>query len=126
MNVMDYIDHLLDVAIEEDIRTGDITSQACIPDDSLLSVRFILKQAGVVAGLPFLEPLFKKIDPRIEIQLFVPEGSYQKAGTLLCKIFGPAQAIFSGERVALNLLQHTSGIATLTNQFVKKVSGFDC
>lgn len=126
MNAMDYIDHLLDVAIQEDIRTGDITSKACIPDESMLSVRFILKQAGVLAGLPFLETLFKKIDPRIEVQLFVPEGSFQKAGTLLCKIFGPARGIFSGERVALNLLQHASGIATLTNQYVKKVSGFDC
>lgn len=126
MNVMDYIDHLLDIAIEEDIRTGDITSKACIPDGSMVSGRFILKQAGVLAGLPFLEPLFKKIDPLIEVQLFVPEGSYQKAGTLIAKVFGPAQGIFSGERVALNLLQHASGIATLTNQYVKKVSGFDC
>ncbi|WP_213158407.1 carboxylating nicotinate-nucleotide diphosphorylase [Parachlamydia sp. AcF125] len=126
MDITNYIDLLLDTALKEDIRTGDITSEACIPEDAILTGRFIVKQAGVLAGLPFLSLLFKKIDPNIQVQLLVPEGSYQKAGTFIAKVFGPARGIFSGERVALNLLQHASGIATLTNQYVRKVSGFDC
>ncbi|WP_059358758.1 carboxylating nicotinate-nucleotide diphosphorylase [Parachlamydia acanthamoebae] len=126
MDITNYIDLLLDTALKEDIRTGDITSEACIPEDAILTGRFIAKQAGILAGLPFLSLLFKKIDPRIEVQLLVSEGSYQKAGTVIAKAFGPARGIFSGERVALNLLQHASGVATLTNQYVRKVSGFDC
>jgi nicotinate-nucleotide pyrophosphorylase (carboxylating) len=117
---------LIDVALQEDIRTGDLTSIACVGHDATISGRLLMKQGGRVAGLPFLSPLFKKIDDRIEVELAVDEGSEHKAGTLLATISGPARGIFSAERVALNLLQHASGIATTTAEFVERVEGTHC
>ncbi|MGE3954050.1 MAG: carboxylating nicotinate-nucleotide diphosphorylase [Parachlamydiales bacterium] len=118
--------HVVDVALKEDIRTGDITSQACLSPDDQISGRLLLKQGGRLAGLAFLEPLFKKVDPRVEVKLFVEEGGEHRAGTILGTISGPAWAIFAGERVALNLLQHASGVATLTSYYVERTEGYDC
>lgn len=120
------IEHLLERAIAEDIRSGDITSQACIPDHAITHAKLVMKQAGVVAGLPFLSLLFHLIDSSIEVVPLIEEGSFQKAGTIIAKISGPARGILSGERTALNLIQHASGVATTTAAYVKKVAGFGC
>lgn len=126
MNLQEEIEQLVERAIHEDVRDGDFTTQACIPESSVTTARIILKQAGVVAGLPFLEVIFKKIDPSIHVALLVEEGSFQKAGTPLALVSGPARAILTGERVALNLIQHASGVATITKSYVKKVSNPNC
>lgn len=120
------IAQLIETAIREDIGSGDLTSEALIPKDAITTGRFVLKQAGVIAGLPFLEFLFHKIDPSLQVNLLIQEGSYQKAGTLIASVTGSAQGVLSGERIALNLIQHTSGIASITAQYVKKVKGFSC
>ena len=122
----DQIELLLDTAIEEDIRSGDRTTIACIPEGSTCSGKIILKQAGVIAGLPYFKRIFEKVDPRIEVNFFVEEGSYQKSGAILGEIEGPTRSIISGERAALNLLQHASGIATQTAEFVRRIEGYDC
>lgn len=126
MNFDKNIELLIDLAIAEDIGKGDITSEACIPEDAQITVKVVLKQAGILAGLPYLSILFHKINPQIEVKLHVQEGSLHKAGALVATIKGPARGILSGERVALNLLQHASGVATLTASYVKKVSGYGC
>lgn len=123
MNLEKEIHHLIDLAIKEDISKGDITTESCIDSEEMTSGKFILKQAGIVAGLPFLDILFKKIDSRTNLTLFIPEGSYQKAGTIIATISGPVRAILAGERIALNLIQHASGVASITAAYVKKVSG---
>lgn len=120
------IEHLIDTAIAEDIGEGDITSQALVPESAVTSGWFVLKQAGVVAALPFLKILFQKIDPEIKVSLFVKEGSYLKAGTIVAKVAGPARGILTGERIALNLIQHASGIATATFAYVSKLKGLFC
>lgn len=120
------IHDLIDLAIREDIRSGDIITQACICENAVASAKIILKQAGIVAALPFIEVLFKKIDPNIEVELHVEEGSFQKAGTFLATIKGPMRGILTGDRITLNLLQHASGIATITGAYVKKIVGLDC
>lgn len=117
------IERLIDISIEEDIRSGDITSEVLIPKEAITSGHFVLKQAGVLAALPFLQILFQKIDPSIDVKLYVEEGSYQKAGTILGKVTGPARGILSGERIALNLIQHASGVATCTAECVRKLKG---
>ena len=126
MDLEKEINQLIELAIQEDLRTGDITTQACIPSQAIASGRFLLKQAGVIAGLPFLKTLFKKINPAVEIEILVKEGSFQKAGTIIAKISGPAAAIITGERVALNFIQHASGVATITHAYVRRVAGFNC
>lgn len=117
---------LIKIALEEDLRSGDVTSQACIGADDKSYGRLLLKQAGRLAGLPFLTPLFALVDQRIEVRLFVEEGSEHRAGTILGTVSGPAGGIFSAERVALNLLQHASGVATLTAQYVERLEGLNC
>lgn len=120
------IERLIDISIEEDIRSGDITSEVLVPEEAITSGRIVLKQAGVLAALPFLQILFQKIDPAIEVTLYVEEGSYQTAGTILGKVTGPAKGIMSGERIALNLIQHASGVATSTSEYVRKLKGLHC
>lgn len=126
MDLEKEIEQLIDRCISEDIRTGDITSLACLSECRYTTGMLFLKQSGIVAGLPLLELLFRKLDPQTEVALMVPEGSLQKAGTQIAKVSGPAPAILSGERIALNLLQHASGVATITHAYVKKVSGLKC
>ena len=117
---------LIERAIAEDIGLGDITSQICLPESRQTTGVFLLKQSATLAGLPLLPRLFNIIDPQVEVTLAVEEGSYQKAGTLIAKISGPARSILAGERIALNLIQHTSGVATITSEYVKKVIGLKC
>lgn len=120
------ITRLIEQAIAEDIRSGDITSEACISDSDKITAKIVTKQAGVIAGLAFLESLFQKVDGRIDVKLHIDEGTYQKAGTHIATVTGPARGIISCERVALNFLQHASGVATATYEYVKKVEGFGC
>lgn len=121
------IDRLLDLTIMEDLgKGGDVTSNTCIPPETMAQGTFHIKQKGVIAGLHLLEPLFHKIDPRISVKLLVDEGTFQKAGASIAEIQGPARGIMTGERIALNFLQHLSGIATTTSDYVKKVAGHPC
>ena len=126
MNFDHEINRLIDRAIEEDIGTGDITTTACVPKEVITSGRMVLKQSGVIAGLPYIEKIFQKVDPEIKVQLLVEEGTRAKAGTIIARVSGPARGILSAERLVLNLLQHASGVATITAEFKKKVAGTKC
>ncbi len=126
MDLEKEIEQLIDRSLAEDIRSGDITSLACLSDCRYTTGMMFLKQSGIVAGLPLLALLFCKLNPQSEVTLMVPEGSFQKAGTQIAKVSGSAPAILSGERIALNLLQHACGVATITQAYVKKISGIKC
>lgn len=120
------VKRLIKAAIEEDVRTGDITSEACISADKEISGKLLLKESARVAGLPFVASVFQEVDPNIKLQPLVEEGSDHKAGTILGIVTGPARGVFTGERVALNLLQHLCGIATITSEYVERVEGLNC
>jgi nicotinate-nucleotide pyrophosphorylase (carboxylating) len=120
------IEHLIELALKEDIGKGDITSHALISDHVSTSGEIVQKQGGIPAGLKFLHLLYQKIDPEIKIKLLATEGNYYKAGTPLAKVSGPARGILTGERVALNFLQHASAVATATYEFVRKLKGLKC
>jgi nicotinate-nucleotide pyrophosphorylase (carboxylating) len=126
MDLCKELESLIDLALAEDIRSGDFTTEALIPEDVIVNARLFLKQAGVVAGLPLITALFKKIDPKVIVEWLIPEGSYQKAGTIIVKISGPARIILTVERTLLNLLQHASGVATVTAAYVRKIAGQSC
>lgn len=126
MDINQEIGRLIDIAIREDIGQGDITSEACIPDSAHTYGVLVMRQSGMVAGLPYLESIFKKVDPRIAVEIHIAEGSSHKAGTLIATVEGPARGILSAERTVLNFIQHASGVATLTANYVRKVSGYDC
>jgi nicotinate-nucleotide pyrophosphorylase (carboxylating) len=123
---MDFLELLVQKAFLEDFVHEDITSVACIPEGQRGVGKLLLKQDGVIAGLKFLPQIFQRLDPHISSELHVQEGTLCKKGTYLATFKGPAQALLSAERTALNLLQHLSGIATLTALCVEKVKGTRC
>jgi nicotinate-nucleotide pyrophosphorylase (carboxylating) len=124
-----HIDRLIDLALEEDLGPGDVTTQALIPADLRGEAQIRAKQRLVVAGLPVAARVFRKLDASIifEVQMAdgreVAEGREVAAGTVLARLTGPVAAILSGERVALNFLQRLSGIATFTRQLAAQVAG---
>ena len=106
------IDRLLDLALEEDIGPGDLTTQALIPPDLQGEAHIRAKQALVAAGLPVAEMVFRRLDALMDFEAEVEEGQEVSPGTVLARITGPVAAILTGERVALNFLLRLSGIAT--------------
>jgi nicotinate-nucleotide pyrophosphorylase (carboxylating) len=120
------MENLIERAISEDIRSGDITTLACLSDSRQTTGSFLLKQSATISGLPLLSRLFHALDPRLEMIFAVEEGSTQKAGTLIAKVSGSVRSILAGERIALNLLQHACGVSTLTAEYVKKLVGLKC
>lgn len=120
------IEALLNTAIAEDIGNGDVTTNTLIAPEIEVGARIILKEAGVVAGLPFLPALFSKLSPKVEVSFVVPEGSFQQAGTIIAAIQGPAKTILSGVQIAITLLSHASAVATTTREYVKEIGGLKC
>jgi nicotinate-nucleotide pyrophosphorylase (carboxylating) len=112
--------------LNEDIGVGDLTTEALVPEDHQSSCLFIAKQDGVIAGLPVAEAVYRELDPKMKWEWLVREGDRVKKGTAIARITGPTRAILTGERVALNLLQRMSGIATMTRQLVDRLEGLSC
>ena len=111
------------LAILEDIGHGDITSLLIVSEGKKAKANIIAKEDIILAGMPFVKEVFNAIDPGVEIQIFFDEGSRVKKGDIIAKISGSARSLLAGERISLNILQRISGIATMTNQYVKKVNG---
>lgn len=111
------------IALLEDIGSGDVTSSIVIPDDIQSRAHIIAKDDFVLAGMPFVKEVFNSIDPNIAIKIFFGEGSNIKNGDVIAEINGNLRGLLAGERVSLNILQHVSGIATLTKEFVERVKG---
>jgi nicotinate-nucleotide pyrophosphorylase (carboxylating) len=110
-------------ALEEDVGSGDVTTNSIVPDDATMSGEIIAKQEGVVAGLDIVLATFLVLSQDVEFIAHVEEGAAVKSRTILAKVIGPARALLTAERVALNILGRMSGIATLTRQFVDAIAG---
>jgi nicotinate-nucleotide pyrophosphorylase (carboxylating) len=110
-------------ALDEDIFTGDVTTDSIVPADATLSGNIVAKQSGVVAGLKVSKMVFQQLSADISLTAKVSEGSFVEAGMVLAQVSGSARGLLTGERTALNLLGRMSGIATLTRQFVDAVAG---
>jgi nicotinate-nucleotide pyrophosphorylase (carboxylating) len=118
-----HLDRLIDLALEEDLGPGDVTTQALIPPELQGEAHIRAKQTLVVAGLPVAGRVFHKLDPKIVCAAAVDDGQEVAKGTVLARLTGPVASILTGERVALNFLQHLSGIATFTRQMVAQLGG---
>ncbi|MCL2368612.1 MAG: carboxylating nicotinate-nucleotide diphosphorylase [Oscillospiraceae bacterium] len=116
------LDALLQNALAEDLGPGDITTMSCIPPDRQAKGKFIAKEPGLICGLEVLSRVFHLLDPRIAIIPQVAGGDRVEIGAVIAEIHGPARGILQGERLALNLLQRLSGIATKTAIAVAEVS----
>ncbi len=115
------IDSLIQLAIQEDIGEGDITTENIIPGDLIIEGVFTAKENGIVAGLPIVEYFFSKLDKDVFLKRISKEGTLVQKGDTLVTVHGSARTILTGERIALNFLQRLSGIATLTAQFVEHI-----
>jgi len=111
------------VFLREDMGRGDITTQSIITRNTRARARFVAGETMIVAGLEAVEEVFLTLDSQQQLEAFAADGEQVEAGKVIARTIGFADVLITGERVALNLLQRLSGIATLTNQFVKAVDG---
>jgi nicotinate-nucleotide pyrophosphorylase (carboxylating) len=115
---------LINLALEEDVATGDITTDNLIPAEIRKKAYMIAKADGVVAGLPVAEMVFRKLDPALEWKTEVKEGSHARKGDIIARFEASYRALLTGERTALNFLQRMSGIATMSSQYTEAVAGY--
>jgi nicotinate-nucleotide pyrophosphorylase (carboxylating) len=109
--------------LREDLGRGDITTQSIIARNTRARARFVAGENMIVAGLEAAEEVFLTLDSQQQLEAFVSDGEEVEAGKVIARMVGFADVLISAERVALNLLQRLSGIATLTNAYVKVVEG---
>ncbi len=110
-------------ALEEDVRDGDHTSLACIPGEAAGHAKLLIKEDGILAGIPVAIAVFAAVDPTLEMDIFMDEGDAMKKGDIAFKVSGSAISILTAERLVLNCMQRMSGIATLTGKYVKAIEG---
>lgn len=118
------VDPIVRRAVEEDLgRAGDLTSQLVVPADKSAIARLVARKSGTIAGLVAAERVFRLIDSTVDFRCELPDGSPVAEGAVLATIGGPARALLSAERVALNFVGHLSGVATATRALVDAVRG---
>lgn len=117
------IQDLIDTAIGEDIGGGDVTTDSLVPEWLEAVGEFVVREPGVVVGLPVAREVYKKLSADVSFEYVVADGATLLPGRVVATVSGPARAILLGERVVLNFLQRLSGIATLTARYVEKVKG---
>lgn len=114
------LDRLVQAALKEDIGGGDITTATLFPENPRVTAELLAKADGVVCGLQVLKQVFLALSPSFSFRLFFRDGAEVKKGSRVLRLRGPLRELLMGERTALNFLQHLSGIATRTRQFVQK------
>jgi len=117
------LDPIIEAGLEEDVGPGDLTTEAILLPDMTCRGKIVCKEEGVVAGLPVAERVFQLVDGRLQFDAKTRDGQKVQQDQIVARLYGPARAILRAERTALNLLQHLSGIASLTARYVKAVEG---
>ncbi len=115
------IHQLIDLAIKEDIGSGDYSSLACIPDDAEGEAKLLVKQNGIIAGVELAKYIFYRVDQELNVNIFIKDGSIIKAGDIVLSVSGKVHAILQAERLVLNFMQRMSGIATNTRGYVDEI-----
>ena len=117
------IDRLIRTALEEDIGPGDVTTAATIPPGTMARAELVAKEDFVLAGIAVARRVFELLDTQVAFEELIKDGQTVKRGEVLAWLKGDAASLLQGERVALNLLQRMSGVATLTRAFVREAEG---
>jgi nicotinate-nucleotide pyrophosphorylase (carboxylating) len=118
------IDRVVAAALAEDVGEGDRTSEALVPADARCRAQLLLEEPGVVCGVPIAAAVFRALDPSVRVEALVDEGaSVTEPPAVLAEIEGPARAVLTGERVALNLVARLCGIASLTRRYAELAEG---
>ena len=118
-----YIDELIKTALNEDINYIDSTTDLLIPDDDISEAYYLAKDSGVLAGTEIAARVFELLDKNIEVKFLFKDGDRVQKGDIIAEFKGSTSALLKGERTALNLIQHASGIATYTRKCVDLVEG---
>ena len=118
-----YVDDLIKTALTEDINYIDTTTDLMIPETARTKARFVAKADGVLCGLEVALRVFRLLDDTVQVTVHIPEGADVHKGDLIAEFEGYTRALLKGERTALNLLQHMSGVATATREAVELVKG---
>lgn len=117
------LEQFVQLAFEEDVKDGDHTSQACIPENAKGRAKLLVKDEGIIAGISIAEKLFALVDPDINFEQHLNDGDKVKFGDIAFHISGSSRSILTGERLVLNVMQRMSGVATKTNQVAQRLQG---
>lgn len=109
--------------IREDIGSGDYSSLACIPPTAQGKAKLLVKDEGIIAGVEFAKMIFNHVDPSMQVETFIQDGTLVKYGDVVFHVSGSSQSILKAERLVLNSMQRMSAIATKTNSYVKLLEG---
>ena len=121
--VKDLIDRLIDLSFAEDIGDGDHTTLSCIPDDAMGKSKLLIKEEGILAGIEVAKEVFRRFDPEMKVTVYINDGAHVKPGDVAMVVEGKIQSLLQTERLMLNIMQRMSGIATMTNRYVKRLEG---
>ena len=117
------IDRVIDMALAEDVGRGDLTSEAVVPASARLTAQMHARQPLVLAGIGIAARVFQRLAPDASVEVLAEDGRAVPPGAVLARIEGSARPLLTAERTALNIVQHLSGIATLTRSYVERVAG---
>lgn len=117
------VDKIIEHALAEDLSQGDVTTEALIPPVLIGTASIVVKATGVLAGIEIAARVFIKVDKKLKVKILVKDSSKVNKGDIVATIDGSVASILKAERVALNFLQHLSGIATETARYVQAVTG---
>ncbi|MBR5656695.1 MAG: carboxylating nicotinate-nucleotide diphosphorylase [Prevotella sp.] len=123
LSVNELEDRLIDLAFAEDIGDGDHTTLCCIPEDAMGKSHLLIKEDGILAGVEVAKRVFNRFDPTMQVEVFINDGTPVKVGDIAMLVTGKIRSLLQTERLMLNIMQRMSGIATMTNKYVKLLEG---
>ena len=123
LTVEELNDRLIDLAFAEDIGDGDHTTLCCIPADAMGKSHLLIKEEGILAGVEIAKEVFHRFDPEMQVEVLMGDGTHVKPGDIAMIVTGRVQSLLQTERLMLNIMQRMSGIATMTNRYVKRLEG---
>lgn len=123
LTVNELEDLLIDLSFKEDIGDGDHTTLCCIPDDAMGKSQLLIKEDGILAGVEVAKKVFNRFDPTMVVEVLINDGAAVKKGDVAMIVTGKVRSLLQTERLMLNIMQRMSGIATMTNRYVKKLEG---
>ncbi len=118
------VDNIIDLALDEDLGYGDVTTEALIPPDLKGKASMLIKEPGILAGIEIAGKVFQRVDPSLEMEILIKDGTRVQPGDVVATVSGGVASILKAERIAINFLQRLSGIATQTAEYVTKTSDF--
>ncbi len=123
LSVNELEDRLIDLAFAEDIGDGDHTTLCCIPADAMGKSHLLIKEDGILAGVEVAKEVFRRFDPEMRVEVKINDGAAVKKGDVAMIVEGRVRSLLQTERLMLNIMQRMSGIATMTNRYVKRLEG---